>query len=471
MRRIIPAALGGPLVLSLVVVTAWFLMGGSDEGVQAKGGSGLDPNVAGIDVITTGNTATSLGTIDSCVEVPASQDPSCAETVCNDVDDDGDTVIDDGLPACSTTEDPNPVCGFDIDVFLDDVPCVDTAPADTVCDGVYHNLGGLEYRLIYDNTKLQVNATSHDWLITVSGSVFDVGDCSALGSPCPDTDGQLYVSHTGTGDGIGEATAEPPGSLGVTDRHTLEVVGGEGTYVYLTLTDLYLGGFEPGVTEWTAEIDQVWDSNYTPQYGIIAIAPATCATVPSPTPTSTPTPTLTPTPTATPPATPTPPAPAVAWMYSCYLGASQPTEDALATISGDVLAAYRLRPDQGYDRWFPDRPTVSTMTALNPYDALFLLVTSGATWPQQPSGEPPADASLVFGWNSVCYTGQTKAAQSATQGIDGDFAIVYTLASDQIWQRFVPARPEVSTLAQLDSFTSVLILVTEESGALWVFDA
>jgi hypothetical protein len=255
----------------------------------------------------------------------------------------------------------------------------------------------------------------------------------------------------------------------VLDRHTLQVVGGEGTYVYLTLTDLYLGGFEPGVTEWTAEIDQVWDSNYTPQYGIIAIAPATCATVPSPTPTLTPT--LTPTPTTTPPATPTPPAPAVAWMYSCYLGASQPTEDALATISGDVLAAYRLRPDQGYDRWFPDRPTVSTMTALNPYDALFLLVTSGATWPQQPSGEPPADASLVFGWNSVCYTGQTKAAQSATQGIDGDFAIVYTLASDQIWQRFVPARPEVSTLAQLDSFTSVLILVTEESGALWVFDA
>ena len=178
----------------------------------------------------------------------------------------------------------------------------------------------------------------------------------------------------------------------------------------------------------------------------------------------------TPTPTATPSARPTPPAPAVAWMYSCYLGASQPTEDALAAISDDVLAAYRLRPDQGYDRWFPGRPTVSTMTALNPYDALFLLVASGATWPQQPSGEPPSDASLVFGWNSVCYTGQTKETETATQGIDGDFAIAYTLPPDQPWQRFVPGRPEVSTLTQLDSFTPVLILVTEQNGALWVFE-
>ena len=437
MRRSISAALGVSLVLSLVAVTAWFLMGGSDEGVQAQGGSGLDPNVVGIDVITTGNTATSLGTIDSCVEVGGV----------------GST--------------------FDIDVFLDDVPCVDTAPADTVCDGVYHNLGGLEYRLIYDNTRLQVNATSHDWLTTVTGTVFDVSDCSGIPLPpndvCPDTDGQLYVSYLDTG---AEATAEGPGSLGVIDRHTLEVVGGEGTFVYLTLTSLELAGYEPAATQWQGEIDQVWDASYAPQYGIITIAPATCATVPSPTPTPTPTPTLTPTPTATPTATPTPtpPGPAVAWMYSCYLGASQPTEDALATISGNVLAAYRLRPDQGYDRWFPARPTVSTMTALNPYDALFLLVASDATWPQQPSGEPPSDASLVFGWNSVCYTGQTKETETATQGIDGDFAIAYTLAPDQVWQRFVPGRPEVSTLAQLDSFTPVLILVTEESGALWVFD-
>lgn len=177
-----------------------------------------------------------------------------------------------------------------------------------------------------------------------------------------------------------------------------------------------------------------------------------------------------PTPTATPPSTPTPTPPVAAWMYSCYLGASQPTEDALAAVGGDVLAAYRLRPDQGYDRWFPGRPTVSTMTALNPYDTLFLLVSIGATWSQQQSGEPPSEADLVFGWNSVCYAGQTKEAGTATEGINGDFAIVYTLASNQVWQRFVPGRPEVSNLAQLDAFTPALILATENSGALWVFE-
>jgi hypothetical protein len=183
--------------------------------------------------------------------------------------------------------------------------------------------------------------------------------------------------------------------------------------------------------------------------------------------------TPTPLPTATPgaTATPTPPNPSMAWTYSCHLGASQPTEDALAAISGDVLAAYRLRPDQGYDRWFPGRADVSTMTVLNPYDALFLLVAGDAGWPQEPWGESPSSVDLVFGWNSVCYTGQTKDAATATEGIAEQFAIAYTLATGQTWKRFVPGRPDVSNLGQLESFTPVLILVTEDGGALWLFDA
>jgi len=198
------------------------------------------------------------------------------------------------------------------------------------------------------------------------------------------------------------------------------------------------------------------------------------APIPTPTPTpapaTTPTPTATPTPAPSPTATPTPPGPSVAWRHSCYLGPAQPPEDALAAISGDVLAAYRLRPDQGYDRWFPARPDVSTMTVLDPYDALFILMASDAAWPQEPWGEPPTSVNLAFGWNSVCYTGQTKDAETATQGIDGDFAIAYTLPPDQAWQRFVPGRPDATTLTQLDSFTPVLILITEESGALWEFE-
>lgn len=182
--------------------------------------------------------------------------------------------------------------------------------------------------------------------------------------------------------------------------------------------------------------------------------------------------TPTPPPTATPggTATPTPPNPSMGWAYSCHLGASQPSEDALAAISGDVLAAYRLRPDQGFDRWFPGRADVSTMTVLNPYDALFLLVDGDGGWPQEPWGEAPSSVGLVFAWNSVCYSGQAKDAVTATEGIADQFAIAYTLAPSQTWKRFVPGRPDVSNLGQLESFTPVLILVTEEAGAVWVFE-
>ena len=111
------------------------------------------------------------------------------------------------------------------------------------------------------------------------------------------------------------------------------------------------------------------------------------------------------------------------------------------------------------------------MTVVNPYDALFLLMASDATWPQEPWGESPTTVDLVFGWNSVCYTGQTKDAATATEGIAGQFAIAYTLAPGQGWKRFVPGKPEVSNLSQLESFTPVLILVTEDGGAIWLFDS
>jgi hypothetical protein len=187
----------------------------------------------------------------------------------------------------------------------------------------------------------------------------------------------------------------------------------------------------------------------------------------SPTSTPNPLPTTTPSPTAT----PTPPNPSVSWRHSCYGGASQPSEDALGEVSSDIVAVYRLRPDQGYDRWFPGRPDVSTMTVLNPYDTLFILMASDTAWPQQPPGESRTSVDLVFGWNSICYTGQPKDAERATEGIAGQFAIAYTLAPGQAWKRFVPGRPDVSNLNELDSFTPVLILVTEGAGAMWVFES
>jgi len=184
---------------------------------------------------------------------------------------------------------------------------------------------------------------------------------------------------------------------------------------------------------------------------------------PTPEPTATPGPTATPSPTAT-------PIPGLAWKYLCYVGSPQPADDAFASASGDVLAAYRLMPNQGYDRWFPGKPDLSSMTMLYPYDALFVLTASNSTWPQEPPGESQDSVELVFGWNSLCYTGETKEAEAATAGIDGQFAVVYALTPDQKWRRFVPGKPGMSSLTQMETSIPLLILATGENGIVWVFD-
>lgn len=229
---------GGSIVFGLIALGAC-LLGSGERAAQAE----PDPTaVLGIDVDPSGNTATSLGTIDECISVSSGAD-------------------------------------FDIDVFLDKIP----SP---------HNLGGFEYRLNYDSTALRVNAVDHgggtSLIMSQAGSsVLDLGDCSPPGSPCPDTDGSLFVSVVDTG---GPASVEDPDSLGVLGRYNLTVIGGEGNLTLLTLTDPALGGYEPTVTPWTDEIDQVWDGDFAPAYGVIAIdtpcreltaTPAPTATVPA----------------------------------------------------------------------------------------------------------------------------------------------------------------------------------------------
>lgn len=159
------------------------------------------------------------------------------------------------------------------------------------------------------------------------------------------------------------------------------------------------------------------------------------------------------------------------WNNPCYVGPEQPIEDALADVADHVLAVYRMRADLGFDRWFPNRPEVSTIAAVSPYQSLVILMSQYAFWPHEPSGTPPTSVSLASGWNSVCYTGTTKDVQAATAGIVENINVLYTLAPDQTWPRFIPGRPDVSNLSQLESSTCVLILITNEDGALWVFDA
>jgi hypothetical protein len=220
---------------------------------------------------------------------------------------------------------------------------------------------------------------------------------------------------------------------------------------------------DTGTLDWTASASATPTATASP-----SLTPTETGT-PTATPTTTPTATPTATPKPTPTGTPTPTDLASGWNHVCYLGPSQDIQDALPDISQDVLAAYRLGAE-GYDKWFPDRPDFSTITTLSPYKPLFLLLASSAAWPQQPSGSPPAATALVQGWNSVCYTGETKDVESATQGISGQFAVLYVLAPNGRWQRFVPGRPDVSDPVQLGRFTSVLILVTKADGTQWAFD-
>jgi hypothetical protein len=130
-----------------------------------------------------------------------------------------------------------------------------------------------------------------------------------------------------------------------------------------------------------------------------------------------------------------------------------------------------MRADQGFDRWFPNSPAgASNITTVSPYQALFILMGEYAFWPHEPSGTPPPSVSLVSGWNSVCYTGQTKSAEDATAGVAGGLVIMYQLDSDQGWRHFVPDRPEMSKIAQVSQYDTVLILVNQEGGTTWTFD-
>jgi hypothetical protein len=157
------------------------------------------------------------------------------------------------------------------------------------------------------------------------------------------------------------------------------------------------------------------------------------------------------------------------WTHACYVGIQQPVDSALADVWKDVLAVYRFRPDQTYDRWFPGRPDVSTLTSLDPNDALLVLMGASATWVQELLGTPAPSVSLSQGWNSVCYAGQTKSVDAATAGIAGQFSVIYELGVDQSWRRFVPGRPDVSTITTIDQHSTLFILKSTPGSATWMF--
>lgn len=172
------------------------------EGVEAP------TTVLGIDAdpsSTPENTATSLGSIETCVSV--------------------------------TTGD-----SFDIDVFVDAVP-------------TERDLAGFDYFLKYDNTKLQITAVNHNMLLASQpGSTLIEGGETVM----PDTNGSLSVSVAD----VKFAAVEPGGSVGVLGRYGLQAVGSGLSTLRLEpaptyLTDSSPAGYMPGqVVEATIAIDQ-----------------------------------------------------------------------------------------------------------------------------------------------------------------------------------------------------------------------
>ncbi len=396
----------GAILLAVVLLApkAW---PGGEGSAQAS-----DTVVVGYDMVPAGNTATTLGDIDRCVEVSAGQQ-------------------------------------FEVDVFLDSLPSGDS-------------LLGVGYTIGFPDSVVQIVAHDHQFLLAAApgSNLFDAGDVP----PGTVTPYMVSIVDMGTGE------TNPPYAQGVLERYTMQVLPSAPAGAYgLTLDDVILGQDSP--PGGAIPVDQVWDVRFAPQYGVIAVDEPCAGATATPLPTFTPSPSPTSTSTATPTPTPTPGSTPLAagWNQVCYQGPPQAVDAALEGISSSVLAVYRLRPDQGYDRWFPGQPEISTLTAVSSYDALLILMTGAASWSQGNGGTPPSSAVLAQGWNSVCYSGQTKATDAATASIAGELSVLYSLAPDQSWNRFVSGRPEISNLAELGQFTAVLVLITAPPGATWAF--
>ena len=469
--RLIDNAISLRVIFNLVVVFILALAAlvglavAYDPGIQAQ-----PPVVVGIDV----SPLNGSGNGTSLPRHTAESGAQCLNNTDDDFADDtqggeAQGVINDGcglgpIDQCIQVSSGS---SFRVDIFLNAIP-----------DGT--DLGGFSGFLNFDTTKLDYlgpdgDNFSHKFLIVRDPeSGFLVNTAVDQGA----TNQRINIT---VADVNGAASAEQPGEFGVLGRYNFSVVGGSGTLTLLTLSGvgtLPAGSFKVtnnGGIEFAK--DQVWDSDFSPQYGIVAIDTAcppptgtpSPTTSPTPSPTTSPTPSPTTSPTPSP--TPTPPAGTVylaaGWNHSCYQGLGQPIADAFAGVAG-VTAVYRMQ-NQSFDRWFPDRPELSTIDTLSSFDSLLVLAADGGAWTVTPNSDLPTSAALSSGWNSICYLGAGKDTGEAAAGIAGEYAVTYTFA-DQSWRRYVLGRPELSNLLRLETSTPVVILVTDPEGALWVFD-
>jgi uncharacterized repeat protein (TIGR01451 family) len=165
----------------------------------------------GIDTDTTGNTATSLSTIQRCRSVSAGQQ-------------------------------------FTVDVYLDELPAGSS-------------LAGFNYNLGFDSTRVRIVAHQHNLLLTSSGS----SSVIELSDSVPDDISPHAVGVADFG------TAEVGPAVGVLARYTLEALPTAPTGVFhLTLGDVAVSDSEGQAVPLT----QVLDGNSIPSHGVIAVGQA-----------------------------------------------------------------------------------------------------------------------------------------------------------------------------------------------------
>ncbi|MDP2949218.1 MAG: hypothetical protein Q8P22_06745, partial [Chloroflexota bacterium] len=278
------SGLSGVIILALAALGLW-TAGGSEEAVQASGGTGSNPTITGIDMITTGNGPTTLGTIDRCVQANVN-----------------DTI--------------------QIDTFIDDVPS----------GAGIGNFGGFGY---------VINAADASKVVPVaSGWNHGAGTSLIMVDPQSVLLDLTFITATGYGVTVSDIynppgdAGEPSGSRGVLGRYSWTVVGGAGTttYLFFTLGTMAISdplgtqmndipaNVSPGDDDFDGLTDEdpilhglsysydsdgdtsigedpidgsdndgdgLVDEDPLGQYGLIAITPATCPPEPTPTPTPT----------------------------------------------------------------------------------------------------------------------------------------------------------------------------------------
>ena len=93
------------------------------------------------------------------------------------------------------------------------------------------------------------------------------------------------------------------------------------------------------------------------------------------------------------------------------------------------------------------------------YDCTKHDVVAAAPSPS-PTPAGTRDFDLQLGWNNFVWTGaDATPADTALNCIAGDFAIAYLLEAGG-WLRYVPGDPAITTLATVDKYDSLLVLVT-----------